>query len=80
MCLLLPPLGLWREEEDFGTTMSAQGTFCCSVIVIWVNSALCLNLPELAVTTSSVHLSVADTASLGQSVELVGFIYAPYPH
>lgn len=46
-----------REEEDFGTTLSATGTFHYPVTVIWVNSALCLNIPELTVT-SSVHLSV----------------------
>lgn len=64
--------GLWDRYE-------CPGTFSYSVIVIWVNNALCLNVRERAVT-SSVHLSAADTASLGQSVEFVGFIYAPYPH
>lgn len=66
-------LGLSREEEDFETTMSGPGTFHYSVTVIWVNSALCPNIPELTVASSG-HLSVADTASLGQSVEFVLFI------
>lgn len=51
-CFLGWPLGpLREEEEDFGTTLNAPGTFHYSVIVIWVNNAVCLNIPELAVTS-----------------------------
>lgn len=83
-CLFGWPLGLVREEEDFGITVGAPATFrsCYSVIAIWVNNVLCLSIPDLAVGSSvSICLPVPDAASLSLSQwGFVCFTHGPYPH